>query len=71
MQNCGKISRNDENFTVIALNLDEGKETVNLEIDPNQENYWSEKSDSIEDLMDKYNAKEELRSMLKVDIVKN
>lgn len=69
-QTCENISRVDHPFTIIALDLDKNKELENSELNPTNENSQWEKSDSIEDLMEKYSIKEELRSANKLECTK-
>ena len=59
---CDCISGKDESFNVLALNLDEAKETEAMEAGNTKEKMWKEKGDRIEDLLERYNYTEHLRT---------
>ena len=63
---CEEISKKDEKFTIVSLNLDKNKELENLKVDST----WKESRDSIEELIEKYHAKEHLRAANKVRCTK-
>ena len=55
---CENTSGVDDKFTVMALDLDEAKETEKM----GENIVWKGKRDSIEDLIVRYHVKEDLNS---------